>query len=76
MSGRPTSSTTRRGRCVAHRLEPGLAGGRLQDPEALAGEVQVDEVGDVRLVVDDEDGAPFHGGHRRTSPRRERVRGL
>ena len=44
-----------------------FAGGRLQHPEALARQVEVDEVGDVGLVVDDDDGAPFHGGHGCTS---------
>ena len=63
---------------VADRLEPGLAGRRLQHPVALAGEVEVDEVGDVRLVVDDEDRASFHARHRRTSRARSvsDVRGL
>ena len=56
------------GPVVADRVEARLAGRRLQDPEAVAREVEVDEVGDVGLVVDDDDGAPFHGRHRRTSP--------
>ena len=73
MSGRPTSSTTSRGRCVADRLEPAAPGRGLQDPEALAVEVEVDEVGDVGLVVDDDDrplvhASPFHSCQRAMMP--------
>ena len=52
----------------AHRLEPRFTGRRLEDAVPVAGEVQVDEVGDVGLVVDDDDGPSFHGRNRRTSP--------
>ena len=45
---------------VGEGLEPGSARGGLQDPESLALEVHADEVGDVRLVVDDDDRSPFH----------------
>ena len=76
MSGRPTSSTTSRGWCVRIASSPASPGRRLQDPEPVAGEVEVDEVGDVRLVVDDDDGAPFHGAQSSHVGRRERVRGL
>ncbi len=51
------------------RLQPGFAGRRLEDAEAVTRQVQVDEIGDVGLVVDDDDGASFHGVNRRTSPR-------
>src|SRR5262249_13631770 len=43
------------GPVVPDRLQPALAGAGFQHPEALAGEVEVDEVGDVGLVVDDDD---------------------
>ena len=52
----------------ADRLQPRLAGRRLEHPEPVAGEIEVDEVGDVGLVVDDDDGPSFHGRNRRTSP--------
>ena len=52
----------------ADRLEARFAGRGLEDPVPVAGEVEVDEVGDVGLVVDDDDGSPFHGRNRRTSP--------
>ena len=65
--GEPDVEHHEPGPLVADRLEPGLAGRGLQHPVALAGEVEVDEVGDVRLVVDDEDRSPFHAPHRRTS---------
>jgi hypothetical protein len=32
----------------------------LHNSEALAPQVQLHEIGDVRLVVDDEDGSPLH----------------
>ena len=56
---------------VAHGFQPGFAGRGLQDPIPVAREVQVDEVGDVGLVVDDDDGPSFHGAivaRRRTRP--------
>ena len=49
------------GRWVAHRGEAGLAGSRLHHAVALSGKVQVDEIGDVGLVVDHHDRAAFHG---------------
>ena len=52
----------------AHRLEPRLARRRLEDAVAVAGQVQVDEIGDVGLVVDHDDGPSFHGRNRRTWP--------
>ena len=45
----------------ADRLEARFAGRRLEHPVPVAGEVEVDEIGDVGLVVDDDDGSPFHG---------------
>ena len=57
----------------ADRLEAALAGRRLQHPVALAREIELDEVGDVRFVVDDEDRSSFHGSMvaRRVRPRCE-----
>ena len=60
MSGRPTSSTTRRGRCSPTAAATVLAGRGLHDPEALAAQVELDQVGDVGLVVDDENGSALH----------------
>ena len=54
----------------AHRFKSGLAGCGLQHPEPVTGQVQVDQVGDVGLVVDHHDRASFHGRNRRTSPAR------
>ena len=75
MSGRPTSRTTRRGRWSANGLEPAVARGGLQDPEALSFQVHADEVGDVGLVVDDDDRAPFHMPAILTRYHAERVDG-
>jgi len=44
----------------ADRPHSCLAGRGLHDPEALAAEIQVDQVGDVGLVIDDENGAALH----------------
>ena len=52
----------------ADRLEPRFARRRLEDAVAVAGEVEVDEVGDVGLVVDHDDGALVPWRNRRTSP--------
>ena len=60
MSGSPTSSTTRRGRWVLTASRPASPVDALQHPVALAGEVELDEVGDVGFVVDDEDRSSFH----------------
>jgi hypothetical protein len=49
---------------VAHRPEARLAVGRLEDPEALPREVEVDEIGDVGLVVDHDDRPLAVTGHR------------
>src|SRR5204863_7300792 len=38
--------------------QPVLPGAGLEHPEPLLAEVELDEVGDVDLVVDDQDGAP------------------
>jgi CheY-like chemotaxis protein len=43
------------GPVVLDGLQPGPSGACLEHPEALAGEVHVDEVGNVGLVVDDDD---------------------
>jgi len=45
---------------VAHRLQALLARRRLEHAVALAGQVEIHQIGDVRFVVDDEDGAAFH----------------
>ena len=45
---------------IADRAQRVVAGRGLHDAEALAAQVQLDEVGDVRLVVDDEDCSPLH----------------
>ena len=51
---------------LGDRPDAVFAGGRLHDPEAVAAEVELDQVGDVRLVVDDEDRARApYGSHRR-----------
>ncbi len=70
--GEPDVEHHEAGPVVADRLEPGLTARRLQHPVALAGEIELDEVGDVRFVVDDEDRSPFHGSHGRT-PRARSV---
>ena len=59
--GEPDVEHDEPGAVGADRFEPRLAGRDLEDPEPVAGEVEVDEVGDVGLVVDDDDGSPFHG---------------
>ena len=56
MSGSMTSSSTRSGRVGPHLVHGLGAGGRHLDREALEARAPVDEqVGDVRLVVDDQD---------------------
>ena len=58
---------------LADRLDAVLAGGGLHDPEALAAEVELDQVGDVGLVVDDENGAALHRPSIVASDRRMNV---
>ena len=53
MSGRPMSSSTIAGRCCVDQLQAALAGRRLQHPEAGVAQVHVEQVGDVRVVLDD-----------------------
>ena len=55
-----TSSTTRSGRNVSADLERIGAGGCDLDVEALVAQGGRDEVGDVGLVVDDEDSGVSH----------------
>ena len=61
--GRPTSRIDQPGAFPLDRLEAPLAASRLQHPEALLAQVQLDQVGDVRVVLDDDDRAQvvFHG---------------
>ena len=54
--GRPTSRMTIQGSLVVESLEALLAVGGQEDAVALAPEVQVDQVGDVRVVLDDDHG--------------------
>ena len=55
MSGRPMSSTHERRPVLVDQLQPALAAGRLQHAEAGLAQVQVEQVGDVRVVLDDHD---------------------
>ena len=73
MSGRPTSSTTSRGRCSLTASHAVFAGRRLDDPEPLAAQIQLDQVGDIGLIVDDENGAALHMSSIVSSARRINV---
>ena len=60
------------GPVAAERVEPGAARRRLQDPVPLPFQVQADEVGDVVLVVDDDDRPLLHLDHSGPHAPRER----
>ena len=48
----------------------------LHDAVAVACEVEVDEIGDVGLIVDDDDGASFHPSIVARVPGEASVRGM
>ena len=50
------------GPLVAHRVEPPLPVGRLHHPEPLLAQVELDQVGDVLVVLDHHDRSGIGGG--------------
>ncbi len=60
MSGQADVEDDEAGPVVPYRVERADPGALLQHPEALPDEVERDEVGDVGLVLDDEDRPLLH----------------
>ncbi len=60
MSGRPDVEHDQAGPVGADRGRDLFAARGLHDPVAVAPKVQLDQIGDVRLVVDDEDRPALH----------------
>ena len=76
MSGRPDVEHDEAGPVLGDRPHAVLAGRGLHDAEAVAVEVELDQVGDVGLVVDDENGAALHTGSIVSFPHRCNVSGV
>ncbi len=66
LAGQPDVEDHEPRMAIGDVLEAPLAGGRLVHAEAGVAQVQLDEVGDVGIVLDqdDRDGFSRHGAHR------------